>query len=91
MVFDSETEDPTCNSIEIVRKYIEEKASLEKEIADINKDSENIVETIKTLRENGNNISGRVVSIRNEIYQRRINLSISHKFPLIDIDSDLSV
>ncbi|MEX0360836.1 MAG: hypothetical protein AB3N10_07595, partial [Allomuricauda sp.] len=48
-------------------KYIEEKASLETEIADINKDSENIVETIKTLRENGNNISGRVVSIRNEI------------------------
>lgn len=46
---------------------IEEKASLETEVATIHNESEDIVETIKTLRENDNNISGRVASIRNEI------------------------
>lgn len=46
---------------------IREKASLETEVTTMGKDSETIVETIKTLRENGNNVSGRVASIRNEI------------------------
>lgn len=48
-------------------QQIQEKTSLETEIINIGRDSETIVETIKTLRENGNNISGRVASIRDEI------------------------
>ena len=48
-------------------KYIQEKTSIETEINRLSTDSETIVETIKMLRENGNNISGRVASIRNEI------------------------
>ena len=40
-------------------KHIQEKTSLETEISNIGRDSEVLVETIKTLRENGNNISGR--------------------------------
>lgn len=48
-------------------QQIQEKTSLETDIININRDSETIVETIKTLRENGNNISGRVAAIRNEI------------------------
>lgn len=46
---------------------IEEKASLATGVATIRKESEDIVETIKILRENDNNISGRVATIRNEI------------------------
>lgn len=46
---------------------IEAKATLETEITKIGGDIENIVETIETLRKNGNNISGRVASIREEI------------------------
>ena len=48
-------------------QQIEEKTSLETEIVNISKDTEEIIQTIKTLRENDNNISGRVASIRSEI------------------------
>tara|TARA_R110002072_G_C7973700_1_gene535090 strand:+ start:2534 stop:5941 length:3408 start_codon:yes stop_codon:yes gene_type:complete len=48
-------------------KFIQEKTSLEADIDILNREAETIVDTIKTLRENDNNISGRVASIRNEI------------------------
>ena len=48
-------------------EQIQEKTSLETEITNLGKSADDIVQTISMLKENDNNISGRVASIRNEI------------------------